>query len=99
MHKIVYLPIARNDLLEAVEYLTVKLGSPGAAEELLDEFNSTVRQIADFPYACELYRTERPMKDEIRKVTIKNFVLYYAVYPEYVELRRFIHGRRDQAKE
>lgn len=98
MHKIVYLPIARNDLLEAVEYLTVKLGSPGAAAKLLEEFNSTVRQIADFPYACELYRTERPMKDEIRKVHIKNFVLCYAVYPEYVELRRFLHGRRDRSK-
>lgn len=94
MHKIVYLPLAQSDLLEAVEYITLKLGSPG----VLEEFDRTVRQIADFPYACELYRTEHPVKEEIRKVPVKNYVLYYAVYPEYVELRRFLHGRRDRSK-
>ena len=84
MHKIVYLPVAENDLLEAVEYLAAVLDAPKAA--------------ADLPYACELYRTDRPMKDEIRKVPVKNFVLYYAVFPDYVEIRRFLHGRRDRSK-
>lgn len=98
MHKIVYLPIAENDLIEALDYLIRVLDAPKAAADLLEEFDRTVRQIARFPYACELYRTDRPMKDEVRKVAIKNYVLYYAVFPEHVELRRFLHGRRDRSK-
>lgn len=96
MHKITYLPVAERDLLETLEYLTSVLDAPKAAADLLEEFDHTVQQIARFPYACELYRTDRPMKDEIRKVPVKNYVLYYAVFPDYVEIRRFLHGRRDR---
>lgn len=98
MHKIVYLPVAQDDLFQALEYLSNALDAPGAAADLLDEFDKTVQQIAQFPYAHELYRTDRPIKDEIRKVPIKNYVLYYAVFPERIEIRRFLHGRRDRSK-
>ncbi len=98
MHKIVYLPVAERDLLEALEYLAAALDAPKAAADLLKEFDRTVQQIARFPYACELYRTDRPMKDEIRKVPIKNYVLYYAVFPDYVEIRRFLHSQRDHSR-
>ena len=98
MHKIAYLPVAENDLMETLDYLIRVLDAPEAAADLLEEFDRTVQQIARFPYACELYRTDRPMKDEIRKVAIKNYVLYYAVFPEHVEIRRFLHGRRDRGK-
>lgn len=98
MHKIVYLPLAAADIGEAVDYIAEVLESPSAAESLLEELDKTVCQIAEFPYACELYRTDRPMKDEIRKVIVKNFVLYYAVFQDKVEIRRFLHGRRDRSK-
>lgn len=97
MHKIVYLPLAEKDLMEALEYIACTLDSPSAANKLLREFEETVKRIAAFPYAHELYRTDRPMKDEIRKVPVKNYVLYYAVFEDCVELRRFIHGRRDRS--
>ncbi|MBQ6540794.1 MAG: type II toxin-antitoxin system RelE/ParE family toxin [Oscillospiraceae bacterium] len=98
MHKVVYLPLAESDLLEALNYIMYTLDAPKAARDLLTEFDETVQRIAGFPYACELYRTDRPMKDEIRKVPVKNYVLYYAVYQDRVEIRRFLHGRRDRSK-
>ena len=94
MHKIVYLPIMQNDLFEAIDYLEQVLDAPGAADDLLDQFDAAVQHIARFPYSHELYRTNRPLRDEIRKVPIKGFVLYYAVFEDYVVLRRIIHGRR-----
>ena len=45
----------------------------------------------------ELYRTSRPMRNELRKVPVKGFVLYYAVFEEQVEIRRFLHGRRNRS--
>ena len=98
MHKIVYLPLAEHDLMEALEYIACTLDAPKAARDLLAEFDETVKQIATFPYACELYRTDRPMKDEIRKVPVKNYVLYYAVFQDRVEIRRFLYGKRDRSK-
>lgn len=96
MHKVSYLPVANEDIMEAVDYLAVRLCATGAADALLTELDRTVEQIARMPYACELYRTDRPLKDEIRKVPVKGFVLYYAVYQDRVEIRRFLHGRRNR---
>ena len=71
MHKIAYLPLAESDLMEALYYIATKIGTPQADRDLLAAFDETVRRIAQFPYAYELYRTDRPMRDEIRKVPLK----------------------------
>lgn len=98
MHKIVYLPLAESDLMGALSYIADTLDAPKAARDLLEEFDQTIQRIAEFPYAHELYRTDRPMQDEIRKVAVKNYVLYYAVFQDRVEIRRFLHGRRDRSQ-
>lgn len=98
MHKVVYLPIAEDDILAAVEYIAYKLDNPSAAEALLDELDKTVERVARFPYSSELYRTDRPMRKEIRMVSVKNYVLYYAVAEETVEMQRLIHRRRDKTQ-
>lgn len=99
MYKIEYLPLARADVLDAVRYLASVLEAPQAAADLLDELEGTVERLSQFPYAHELYFTNRPMRDEIRKVPIKGFVLYYAVFQDRVEIRRFLHGRRNRTAE
>lgn len=96
-HKIIYLPIAESDILTAINYIADKLDAPAAAADLITEIDEIVKRIATFPYAHELYRTTRPMKNEIRKVPVKGFVLYYAVFEDSVEIRRFLHGRRDRS--
>lgn len=54
MHKIEYLPIAQQDLMEALDYLILTLDAPQAAAELLDELEDTVSRIARFrmPMSC-----------------------------------------------
>lgn len=99
MHKVEYLPLAQTDVVNAVEYLAFALDAPKAAADLLDELDDTVERISRFPYAYELYHTDRLMRDELRKVPIKGFVLYYAVFPDRVEIRRFLHGRRNRTAE
>ena len=98
MYRIVYLPLAEEDVLAAVEYIADKLGNPQAAESLLDELDRTAEQLALFPYSSELYYSDRPIRDELRKVPVKGYVLYYTVRDDTVEIRRLIHGRRDRSR-
>ncbi|MBR4540257.1 MAG: type II toxin-antitoxin system RelE/ParE family toxin [Clostridia bacterium] len=98
MHKIVYLPLAESDLMEALDYIANTLDAPKAAGDLLNAFDEAVQRIAEYPYGYELYRANRPLKDEIRKVPVKNYVLYYAVFQDRVEIRRFMHMRQDRSK-
>ena len=99
MYKTEYLPLAEQDLMEAIAYIAYTLEAPGAASALLDEVEKTVEIISSFPYAFGLYRTDRPMKDEIRQAPVKNYMLYYTVYRDRVEIRRFLHTRRDRNRE
>ena len=39
--------------------------------------DKTAEQLALFPYSSELYYTDRPIRDELRKVPVKGYVLYY----------------------
>ena len=98
LYKIVYLPLAEADILSAVEYLADRLGNPQAAEALLGELDKAAEQLARFPYASALYDTDRPMRDELRKLPVKGYVLYYTVKGDTVEIRRLIHGRRDRSR-
>lgn len=98
MYNIVYLPLAEDDILAAVEYIAGRLGNPQAAEALPDELDQIVQQLALFPYSSELYYTDRPIRDELRKVPVRGYVLYYTVKDDTVEIRRLIHGRRDRSQ-
>ena len=98
MYKVVYLPLAEDDILAAVEYIAGRLDNPQAAESLLNELDQVAEQLALFPYSSELYYTDRPMRDELRKVPVKGYVLYYTVRDDTVEIRRLIHGRRDRSR-
>jgi len=99
VHKVVYLPLANADILDAVDYISFSLDAPKAAGDLLEELDKTVKRLSEFPYSCELYRTDRPMRDELRKVPVKGYVLYYAVFQDRIEIRRFLHGRRDRTRD
>ena len=96
MYRIDYLPLAKEDITDAVEFLAIKMQSPKSAQTLLDKLDETVKLISEYPYAFELYRTDRPFTDEVRKVTVHKYVLYYAVFKDYVEIRRLIHGKKDR---
>ncbi len=98
MVRVRYLPLAEEDVLEAAAYLAEVLDAPKAAAELLDELDKTVQRIAEFPYSYPLYRSNRPIQAELRMATVKKYVLYYAVTEDGVELRRFLHGRRDRSR-
>ena len=96
MYKLVYLPLAEDDVLNAVDDLARKLENPRAAEALLEELDRTAEQLKQFPYAAAPYHTDRPMRDELRMVPVRGYVLYYTVKGDVVEIRRLIHGRRDR---
>ena len=42
MHKVVYLPLAESDLMDALGYIAYTLDAPKAARDLLAEFDETV---------------------------------------------------------
>ena len=50
MYNVVYLPKANRQLSDAIMYIARELGSPTAAEYLLDDVDRICESLADMPY-------------------------------------------------
>ena len=97
MYKLEYLPVARNDMIEIVRYISIELQNPDAAERLAVEMIDAAESVLKFPYATPVYRTIRPLKHEYRKIIVKNFLMFYWVDEgkKLVTIARVVYAKRD----
>ncbi|MBQ9664059.1 MAG: type II toxin-antitoxin system RelE/ParE family toxin [Oscillospiraceae bacterium] len=101
MYRLEFLPSARNDLVEIVQYISRELGNPSAAYDLADELIAAAEKIVEFPYASPAHTPIRPLKHEYRRGRIKNYYLFYWIdeQKKCVTLARVIYARRDYDRE
>lgn len=88
---------AKDDLDEALEYISKTLADNDAAINLLTELERKLKTITDFPESCPVLENKLLKESNIRKVNIRNYVMYY-VYDKKnkeVVLLRFIYGKRE----
>lgn len=90
--RVVYLPAAQRDLLEAFEY--VRKDSPAAAKAWLQRVDKALGRLAAFPRSGSLPRDPRLAARGYRIVVIKEHLAFYVVLAQTIEVRRIVHGRR-----
>ena len=98
-YDVVLLPIAEDDLLDITTYISEKLHAPQAAEAFVLELDKLIEQLERHPFSYELYRAERPLEYEIRRAPVKNYVVFYAVIEDMVEIHRILYGYRDMSQQ
>ena len=100
MYKLEFLPIAQSDMVEIVKYISHELCDPWAAEKLADEMVQSAERLAIFPYINPIHRTLKPLKNEYRKLLVKNYIMFYYVdeNEKKVTIARVIYSRRDYEK-
>lgn len=94
MYEIRYLPLARKDLHEIISYITEQLKAPKAALDLLDAFDEAINHLRKFPYSYKVYQNFKPLEDEYRVLRVKNYLIFYVVKDNIVEIRRIIYEKR-----
>ena len=99
-YQVEFLPSAQADMVEIVRYISQELFNPIAAENLAEDFVKTADSLATFPYAHEAYIPIRPLKHEYRKVSVKNYLMFFWVEEEtkVVTIARVIYTARDYGK-
>jgi addiction module toxin, RelE/StbE family len=95
MYKLKYLPLARKDLQDIVNYIADNLKAPKAAMDLVDAIDSSIQRLQQFPYSCKAYLPMEPLDDEYRVLTVKNYLVFYVVAEQEVEIRRIIYAMMD----
>jgi addiction module RelE/StbE family toxin len=95
MPEITYLPSFQQDLNAITEYIIYTLEAPQAALNLLDELEKSINNLKEFPLAHRLYRPIKPIPTEYRVVTVKNYLVFYVVLGETIEIHRIIYKKRN----
>lgn len=100
MYKLEYLPVARQDMLDIVTYITDELKNPAAALKLAIAFIDAIEMLPAFPYAHAVYLPLKPLKKEYRRIVVKKYNVFYWVEEakKKVVIARIIYGKRECKK-
>lgn len=97
MYKLEYLPVARQDMIEIVRYISQELQNPSAADQLAVEFIEAGDSIPGFPYSNPAYTPIKPLKHEYRKLLVQNYFMFSWVDEgkRLVTVARVVYAKRD----
>lgn len=91
-YKIIMLPTAKADLNDMVDYLSQFY--PSTALKQYDRIIEKISQLKRFPLMCEEYQL--PVSTfQYRKMVVDNYLVFYVVYEEIVEIHNIINSRMD----
>ena len=93
-YSIYYLPIARKDLMDIIEY--IQEDNPNAALKFLDQIENTISKLENFPYMGTTPKDTLLQFKGYRILVIQRYLVFYVVKENTleVEIRRIIHGKR-----
>lgn len=98
-YKLRFLPLFEDDLNEIVDYISVHLGNPIAAERLVDGVERAIHERLACPEAFPPYRSTRERRYPYYQIPVKNYMIFYVVIGNVMEVRRILYSRRDLTKE
>jgi toxin ParE1/3/4 len=90
--RVEYLPIAEKDLTEIVEYILND--NTSAAVGFIDEIDKAVSKLCFFPFMGHVPKDPRLIQLNYRMLVVGNYLVFYVVLDENVEIRRIIHAKR-----
>ena len=82
MYRIEILQSASDNIDDIGRYIAAELKNKTAAERLTDKIYSTIKTLAEFPYAHPVHQTpqnEEPLKYEYSKILYDNYFIFYRV--------------------
>lgn len=92
-YKLRFLPLFDDDLNRAIDYIAFELENPEAAEHLADSVQNTIRERLHCAEAFEAYPSSRERKYPYYRIYVKNYIVFYVVIDDVMEVRRLISRR------
>lgn len=92
---------AQNQMEEIVDYISHELCAPDAANNLLDNLEENIMALAEFPERYQLIDEEPWGTEGIRKIVVKNFLVYYWIDKDKkkVQVTAVIYAKGDQIEQ
>lgn len=90
-----------EQMREIAHYISYDLMAPEAADNLLDDLKASILKLSVLPKKYPLIEEEPWRSEGVRKIVVKNFLVYYWIDEEYnkVQVTAVIYSKRDQIKQ
>jgi len=89
------LSTSKADLTDIIDYLSQFYAN--TALKQYDKIIEKINTLKEFPFMCEEYQIN-VMVLQYRKMVIDNYLVFYIVYDDIVEIHRIINTRMDITK-
>ena len=93
-----FLPLFEEDLNEIVDYITLRLRNPTAANALVDAVEAAINERLTCAEAFEPYHSTRERRYPYYRIYVKNFIVFYVVIGNVMEVRRILYGKSNWKK-
>ena len=92
-YKVKIYPTAQQYLLEIIEYLNTL--SPEAALRYYDLLTEQIASLSRMPERCPKPKDLALAAKGYRYLIVENYLVFYIVSDDTVQIRRILYGRRD----
>ena len=89
-YRLTVLPLFEEELNHIVDYITYVLHNRAAAHQLITDIETAIYSRLSCPESFAVY----PSKKQ-RKITVRNFYIFYVVIGDVMEVRHIYYNRRD----
>lgn len=97
-YKLQYLPLFWDDVSSAVLYISNVLQNETAALRLIDKLENEILKHLENPTAAVKYKTAKERSLPYYWFPVGNYMVFYVIDGDIMEVRRFVYGARDLTK-
>ena len=94
-YNIEYSKESKEDLIEIKQYIKYNLQEPETANKLITKIRKSIRTLKDNPEIYSIINDDIIKKLEIRKLIVDNYIIFYRIKNDSIEIVRIMYGRRN----
>ena len=94
-YNIEYSKEAKEDLIKIKQYIKYNLQESETANKLISKIRKSIKTLNDNPEIYAIIDDEIIRKLEIRKLIVDNYIVFYRIKNDSIEIVRIMYGRRN----
>ncbi len=94
-YNIEYSKEAKEDLIGIKQYIKYNLQEPETANNLISKIRKSIETLKENPEIYTILDDDTIRKLEIRKLIIDNYIVFYRIKNDIIEIVRIMYGRRN----
>ena len=98
MAKILFSPLANNDLNSIRDYILKDLNSPKASENTISKIIKSIKILEQFPLSGSMLENVVDIANDYRFVVSGNYISFYRYIDDAIYIDRILYGGRDYVR-